>query len=420
MSNLHLLLDEANKHDPKGFIPAAINTFPWKDELGLSTYREQMELPKAISFVDGALAPPSTADGDIFVPITGGALDAGWGASSSNDWVSFTNSIPSQITPLDGYLCYDVTGASWMEYSAGVWAAFGAGGTDTNLANTNLTLTDPARTYDILGNELQFKAGSNNRIRITANGVGIGNIGIAPAGTSLIVASTGATAGTTIATFENSVGLKALELKGDGSATFNSDVNMGVLPPAGSARLTVDAPTGVCAYFKDSIRNLVRIGTQAGMGEGSVQIYGGSSRSINLNVSAVSYFDIGSPVVIAGTTGNAALNIHAKDTTNVCKMYDVNGAIAYKFGSQTNLNNFQVSNYGGATIQHLFQSNGNDSYVNGTTTSNFGVGTNTPAAKLHIVGTIRSDQTTAVGKTISTDFLPINVNGTVRWLALYD
>ena len=39
MSNLHLLLDEANKHDPKGFIPAAINTFPWKDELGLSTYQ---------------------------------------------------------------------------------------------------------------------------------------------------------------------------------------------------------------------------------------------------------------------------------------------------------------------------------------------------------------------------------------------
>ena len=54
-----------------------------------------MELPKAISFVDGALPPPSTVDGDIFVPITGGALDAGWGASLSNDWVRFTNSIPT-------------------------------------------------------------------------------------------------------------------------------------------------------------------------------------------------------------------------------------------------------------------------------------------------------------------------------------
>ena len=37
-----------------------------------------------------------------------------------------------------------------------------------------------------------------------------------------------------------------------------------------------------------------------------------------------------------------------------------------------------------------------------------------------IDGTIRNDNTTVLSKTISTDFLPINVNGTIRYVALYD
>jgi hypothetical protein len=51
---------------------------------------------------------------------------------------------------------------------------------------------------------------------------------------------------------------------------------------------------------------------------------------------------------------------------------------------------------------------------------NFGIGTASPAEKLHLVGRARIDDTTDTGKTISTDFLPININGTLRYIAIYD
>lgn len=121
-SNLHKDLDEANKHTPKGFDPAVNNTEPWKDELGTSTYTEKMQLPKAINFVDGTIAPPTTADLDIYVLIGAGSVDAGWGVGAAfGDWVRFQNSTPTSIVPLAGYLCYDSTALQWMEYSGTTW-----------------------------------------------------------------------------------------------------------------------------------------------------------------------------------------------------------------------------------------------------------------------------------------------------------
>ena len=128
MSNLHVTLDEANKHTPKGFDPAVNNTQPAKDEQGLSTYDERMQLPKAINFVDGTVAPPTTSDLDVYVLTGSGTEDAGWGAAVFGDWVRFTNSIANPITPLDGYLCFDETAAVWMQYDGAVWAVFGGGG----------------------------------------------------------------------------------------------------------------------------------------------------------------------------------------------------------------------------------------------------------------------------------------------------
>lgn len=125
MSNLHVTLDEANKHTPKGFDPAVNNTQPAKDEQGLSTYEERMKLPKAINFVDGTVAPPTTNDLDVFVLIGSGTEDAGWGAAVFGDWVRFTNSIANPITPSDGYLCFDETTGDWMKYDGSVWAVFG-------------------------------------------------------------------------------------------------------------------------------------------------------------------------------------------------------------------------------------------------------------------------------------------------------
>ena len=564
MSNLHLLLDEANKHTPKGFDNAVKNTFPWRDELDQSSYREQMELPKAINFVDGTVAAPTTADGDTYVLIGAGVIDVSWGNATFGDWVKFTNVTANPITPVDGSLCYNVATTSWMEYTAGVWATFGGGGVDTNLQTNDLTLTDPSRFYDVNGNSLQFKSGSASRIRIDSNGVAIGETPSTVAGTALNVVGENALGTSKALSVEGSTGLIALEVFNDrrieitaetnilgtttvknagvvgtpifeargvgtfplmqvtttvnnfrpeftlrnpntneiftklsgfgpdyvganlglgfiGSTAVNIDntkalhlngnlridrpsihtnplveigqdpldpirpeirlnVNaLGVLRFGGSAvpnyissntgigftsttagaidgtkqlhvagdtliegnttigalaaspsRLTVDSLAGVSAIFKDATGLLLRVGTSGGSGKGSLILYDGGSPKIELNSGAVSYINNGQAFRINGTTGNAALNIHSLGG-QLCNMFDANGDLSALFRSVTNLNRFDIYNYGGATIQHRLASNGDDSYVNGVTTANFGVGTNAPTETLHVVGSTLLD-----------------------------
>jgi hypothetical protein len=138
-SNLHVNLDEANKHTPKGFDSAVNNTFLTKDESGLSTYRERMMLDKAINFVDGTLAPPTTANGDIYVLTGSGTVEAGWGGADFDDWVIFQNGIAVTITPLAGYLCYDTTASQWKEYDGTDWVT--ADANSTNLSEGTVTNT---------------------------------------------------------------------------------------------------------------------------------------------------------------------------------------------------------------------------------------------------------------------------------------
>jgi len=159
MSNLHVDLDELNKHDPKGFIPAVNNTFPVKDELGNSFYEERMSLPKAINFVDGTVAAPTTVDGDIYVLTGSGVVDSSWGGAAFGDWVRFLNTFATPITPLDGYLCFDETAATWMQYDGSVWAVFGGGG-GANLYTVNGTIG--AGRVATLADTLTLSLGSVN------------------------------------------------------------------------------------------------------------------------------------------------------------------------------------------------------------------------------------------------------------------
>ena len=203
MSNLHLLLDEANKHNPKGFDPAINNTFPWKDELGLSTYREQMELPKAINFVDGTVAAPTTVDGDIYVLTGSGVIDGSWGNATFGDWVRFTNTIATEITPLTGYLCYDVTAASWMEYDGAVWAVFGSAGVVSTIF-TGGTMSAPS-TILMASNDLTFDGGQTT------------------------LKGPGATSGTTALLVENSASLELLKIRDDGDISSKGTLRIGAL-----------------------------------------------------------------------------------------------------------------------------------------------------------------------------------------------
>jgi hypothetical protein len=142
MSNLHVNLDEANKHDPKGFIPAPNNTFPVKTETGVSYYEERMSLSKAINFVDGTVAPPTTADYDVYVLTGSGTEDAGWGAAVFGDWVRFLNGIPTPITPLAGYRCFDETSGTWKEYNGSAWVAGDANTTNLSIGTVTANNVD--------------------------------------------------------------------------------------------------------------------------------------------------------------------------------------------------------------------------------------------------------------------------------------
>jgi len=142
MSNLHANQDEANKHTAKGFDLVGNNTRPWKDENNEQTFTENNELPRAINFVDGTLAPPSTTDGDVFVLIGSGVLHPNWGGNAFGNWVRYRNLIPVGLAPVKGMLCYDDTASTWMEFDGSVWAAFGGGGGGvTNLSEGTVTNT---------------------------------------------------------------------------------------------------------------------------------------------------------------------------------------------------------------------------------------------------------------------------------------
>jgi len=526
MSNLHLLLDEANKHDPKGFIPATINTFPWKDELGLSTYREQMELPKAINFVDGTLAAPTTADGDIYVLIGAGVIDGSWGGLATfGDWVRFTNSIANPVTPVDGSLCYNVATTSWMEYTAGVWATFGGGGVDTNLQTNDLTLTDPSRFYNVNGNDLQFKDGANNRLRINPNGVAIGNTATPVAGTALNLVGENSLGASKALSVENASGLIALEVFNDRTVVAGGNFGIGITPTAklhvsGDTRIDGNATVNGNIAQSDTVINNTITGTSAGSLSDSAYyndtgvraqfLMGGSTYGVGGNLELINNtfgirttddfpigsrngvikFSLGGDFTNANTrvkfTPTGAIFGAAVGLISAGAELDVRGAakiatdLTLTTGDITQTNNVVVNTItgtsagslsefayyndtgikgqflmGGSTygvggnlelINNSFGIRGTNDFAIGSRNgdikfslgSNFtnantrvkftstgaifgaSVGLVAAGAKLHVVGTIRSDQTTVLSKTISTDFLPINVNGTVRYLALYD
>jgi hypothetical protein len=182
MSNLHVNLDEANKHTPKGFDSAVNNTFLTKDESGLSTYRERMMLDKAIDFVDGTLAPPTTANGDIYVLTGSGTVEAGWGDADFDDWVIFQNGIAVIITPLSGYLCYDTTASQWKEYDGTNWVTADANSTNLSegtVTNTTVDVNSDTGTNATLQEASTLRAGVMSKAKfdeVEANNAKVSNV----------------------------------------------------------------------------------------------------------------------------------------------------------------------------------------------------------------------------------------------------
>ncbi len=69
-------LDPQNMHHPKGFLQANDGDMSWRDETGNISYIPNPVLPGVLDFVDSSIAPPTEADGDIYLlDATGVTLD---------------------------------------------------------------------------------------------------------------------------------------------------------------------------------------------------------------------------------------------------------------------------------------------------------------------------------------------------------
>jgi hypothetical protein len=163
MSDLHRLSNEFNKHTPKGFDLATNNTKLLRDERGQSRYVDNTNIGVFIDFADPTLPPPSADNGDVYILVGAGTVDTDWGFSAENDVVIFgADNLPVSITPNNGYFAYNLAEDKYYKFD-GAWVEMGS--TDTNLANTNLSIPSATNRTVTIPSDSLVDFGANARFR---------------------------------------------------------------------------------------------------------------------------------------------------------------------------------------------------------------------------------------------------------------
>ncbi len=151
-------------HLPKWFNDSNNGDYAWKNEKGELESTDELLLPSALEFVDASVAPPTTADGDIYVLSSGGSVEAGWGSVSLKDWVRYDgdSSEWKPITPQKSSLCYDKNSNSLQSFDGLNWVAIGGGIDNVDTAEkAALSPTEGDFVYDTDLDSLQRYDGSN-------------------------------------------------------------------------------------------------------------------------------------------------------------------------------------------------------------------------------------------------------------------
>lgn len=158
MAILHKNINNADDiHNPKWLPNANNGDYAFKNEKGELESIDELLLPGALNFVDGSVAPPTTATGDIYILSSGGSVNAGWGSVALQDWVRYDGTAWNSLTPQKSSLCYDKTADSLKFFDGSAWAAIGGGGGGGG--NTIYTADDSLtgnRVVDQNSNTLSF------------------------------------------------------------------------------------------------------------------------------------------------------------------------------------------------------------------------------------------------------------------------
>ena len=463
MSNLHANLDEANKHTPKGFDNAATNTRPWKDESNQSTYTENEILPRALNFVDGTTAPPTTTNGHIYVITGTGTVNTGWGSASFNDWVRFANGFPVSISPVTGYLCYDITASQWMEFDGATWAAFGGGGVVSTIF-TGGTMSAPS-TIAMGGNDLIFDGGkttlkgsgstSATTALLVQNSLGTDLLEVKDDGTLLgafpvevgsgadSIQQRGATASAinaiALGLGSNVTGNSGIAL-GQGAISGNLSAALGVQSVAnGSQNVSLGFRSECTSSASDSVSigreattstlYAIAIGFQSnvssdyGIALGQQAISGLIAAALGVQSKANGEKSLAlgfrsectssaSDSVSIGTEARASNNYSLSIGSFMRTAAD--GAIMIGHGTAARTNSTSNSlevNFNDAFASTIRLAKSDDSWIN--TSANFGIGLTAPTAKLHLKGSGSTSATTAllVQNSLGTDLLEVKSSG---------
>lgn len=168
IKNLHKDLPEDQLHEAKGFTTASNNTYLKKNQDGSSEWLAEYWLEPVLGVVTGASAPPTESTGHRYI-LTGSSFDAGWDSPAQHEIVEFDGTSWVGIAAVDGMRVVDLSDDT-IYYFNTAWNQE-ATSTDTNLATTNLQLTDSVRIYDVNSNNLVFQRnGSDELIRLNAGG----------------------------------------------------------------------------------------------------------------------------------------------------------------------------------------------------------------------------------------------------------
>jgi hypothetical protein len=142
MSNLHRLLSDSQLHTAKGFGAGVSGSYCVKNENGLQSFERLPSLPAALAFVDGNAAPPTTANGDIYVLIDegNGAVNAAWQQipiTGYNSWVRRSGTIWVPLNPTAGQTCYSLDENVTYAFDGTNWGSIGVSGGKVAIYDAN-------------------------------------------------------------------------------------------------------------------------------------------------------------------------------------------------------------------------------------------------------------------------------------------